>query len=72
MKIKTMMLPASLFLMIIAVITLYTQYNKSLKVSVIPESNFTIVIDAGHGTPDGGAVADDGTLEKDLNFMIMI
>ena len=29
-----------------------------------------IVIDAGHGGMDGGAVADDGTLEKDLNLII--
>ena len=30
----------------------------------------TIVIDAGHGGEDGGAVAIDGTLEKDLNLEI--
>ncbi|MBR6052037.1 MAG: N-acetylmuramoyl-L-alanine amidase [Clostridia bacterium] len=30
----------------------------------------TIVIDAGHGGIDGGAVADDGTLEKDLNLAL--
>ena len=29
-----------------------------------------IVIDAGHGGIDGGAVADDGTLEKDLNLAL--
>lgn len=29
-----------------------------------------IVIDAGHGGIDGGAVAQDGTLEKDLNLSI--
>ena len=30
----------------------------------------TIIIDAGHGYPDGGAVAEDGTLEKDINLEI--
>lgn len=30
----------------------------------------TIVIDAGHGGPDGGAEAADGTLEADLNLSI--
>ena len=30
----------------------------------------TIIIDAGHGQPDGGAVAKDGTLEKDINLEI--
>lgn len=31
-----------------------------------------IIIDAGHGGFDGGAVADDGTLEKDLNLQISL
>lgn len=30
----------------------------------------TIIIDPGHGGEDGGAVAADGTLEKDLNLSI--
>lgn len=30
----------------------------------------TVIIDAGHGGPDGGTSADDGTLEKDLNLQI--
>ena len=33
-------------------------------------SDKTIIIDAGHGYPDGGAVAYDGTLEKDINLEI--
>ncbi|MCQ2435502.1 MAG: N-acetylmuramoyl-L-alanine amidase [Clostridia bacterium] len=31
---------------------------------------YTLVIDAGHGGMDGGAVADDGTVEKDLNLKV--
>ena len=31
-----------------------------------------VIIDAGHGGEDGGAVADDGTLEKDLNLSIAV
>lgn len=30
----------------------------------------TVILDAGHGGEDGGAVAPDGTLEKDINLMI--
>lgn len=30
----------------------------------------TVIIDAGHGGIDGGAVAQDGTLEKDINLSI--
>ena len=31
-----------------------------------------IVIDAGHGGIDGGAIATDNTLEKDLNLQISL
>lgn len=34
--------------------------------------NQTVIIDAGHGGPDGGTSADDGTLEKNLNLQIAI
>lgn len=30
----------------------------------------TVIVDAGHGGTDGGAVAGDGTLEKDINLDI--
>ncbi len=30
----------------------------------------TVIIDAGHGGEDGGAVAADGTVEKDINLKI--
>ena len=31
-----------------------------------------VIIDAGHGGFDGGAVADDGTIEKDINLSIAL
>ncbi len=33
-------------------------------------STHKIIIDAGHGLPDGGAVAADGTIESDINLAI--
>ena len=30
----------------------------------------TVIVDAGHGGPDGGTSAADGTLEKDINLQI--
>lgn len=47
-----------------------------LKTRIVPAINSnlvfpnpkTCIIDAGHGGFDGGAVAEDGTLEKDLNL----
>lgn len=38
--------------------------------SLVSRSLPVIIIDAGHGGFDGGAVAADGTLEKDLNLSI--
>lgn len=34
------------------------------------KSQFTVIIDAGHGGADGGAVATDGTAEKVINLQI--
>ncbi len=43
----------------------------SLPAGTKDEDRLTIVIDAGHGGRDGGAVADDdGTLEKHLNLAV--
>ena len=36
------------------------------------KDDFVLVIDAGHGGEDAGAVASDGTLEKDLNLEIAL
>lgn len=36
------------------------------------EKPITVVIDAGHGGEDGGCVAADGTLEKDLNLSVAL
>lgn len=33
---------------------------------------YVIVLDAGHGSPDGGAVGADGTEEKDINLDIVL
>lgn len=46
--------------------------NYTSEVSSIPVSNHTIVIDAGHGLPDGGATDKDNNLESDLNLKIAL
>ena len=38
--------------------------------STTPRQSRVIVLDAGHGGEDAGAIAPDGTLEKDLNLKI--
>ena len=35
-------------------------------------ANVTVVLDAGHGGEDGGASADSGVLEKDLNLQVTL
>lgn len=41
-----------------------------MQTAAISVTGKKIVIDAGHGYPDGGAVADDGTQEKDINLTV--
>ncbi len=36
------------------------------------DEKITVVIDPGHGGRDGGAVGEDGTLEKDLNLAVAL
>ena len=40
--------------------------------SVPNEGSYTLVLDAGHGGMDGGAVAADGTAEQDINLAIVL
>lgn len=57
-----------LIILTIALCSVYlVKYNK---VSASAGDIKTVVIDAGHGGPDGGAVADDGTCEKNINLNI--
>ena len=56
---------------IAALIFLLIGCTKSVNASVQPQTYLpVIVIDPGHGGEDGGAVAPDGTNEKDINLGI--
>lgn len=47
--------------------------NNISATSSIPAANHTIILDAGHGSPDGGAVSTDGKIiEADLNLNIVL
>ena len=75
-KIKN--LESNLFYLFVIILCFFTALflgnffsNISKRASAVAHfGNKIIVIDAGHGGEDGGAVAHDGTLEKDINLKI--
>ena len=42
------------------------------RVSANARESVTVIVDAGHGGMDGGATAQDGTVEKDINLSIAL
>ena len=42
----------------------------AIPTAAVPATDKVIVLDAGHGAPDGGAVGNSGVLEKDINLAI--
>ena len=73
MKIKKFIFPCICFALLSAFVFLMISAAFNIKVSVSSgnvKSMPTIVIDAGHGGEDGGAVSDSGVLEKDINLSI--
>lgn len=73
MKIKKFIFPCICFALLSAFVFLMISAALNIKVSVSSESVKsmpTIVIDAGHGGEDGGAVSESGVLEKDINLSI--
>ncbi|HHZ06613.1 MAG TPA: hypothetical protein GX401_07510 [Clostridiales bacterium] len=60
---------------IVAIVCLLQASNYSIAANTISSDTNqlpTIIIDSGHGGEDGGAVGDDGTLEKDINLQISL
>ncbi|MDP4118725.1 MAG: N-acetylmuramoyl-L-alanine amidase CwlD [Bacillota bacterium] len=45
--------------------------NTTEQTSALPVANKVVVLDAGHGGEDGGAVGTGGTVEKDINLAVM-
>lgn len=51
---------------------LFCRIQKTSSDNIVLNELPIIIIDAGHGGEDGGAVANDGTVEKDLNLKIAL
>lgn len=63
--------PQLILLVFICVIALFGYINKEFITANTNVENIpTVILDAGHGGFDGGAVANDGTVEKDINLQI--
>lgn len=60
-----------LLLILLALAVCFFIYTLYISVPSFSRSSVpVIVVDSGHGSPDGGAVGADGTLEKDINLSI--
>lgn len=70
MKKTIAVLAISLFVSVTLII--FQQTEKTLSSTLTDKNETVIIIDAGHGGEDGGAVASDGTVEKDINLIISL
>ena len=68
---KIIFLIFSLFISIF-IFNFINHKNNFLEVSSTPLSNHIVVIDAGHGFPDGGATDSYNNLESDLNLSVAL
>ncbi len=60
-------------LVLICVLTLFAEKRaKTTPTFSKTETKPQVILDAGHGGFDGGAVASDGTVEKDINLKITL
>ena len=68
MKLR-ILLPAAVFFAA-GIITGYAARQTRDEAAFSPAAAHSVVLDAGHGAPDGGAVGENGTVEKDINLAI--
>lgn len=66
---------SNLFILAVAILLSASVINMTrsadlVPVNTVPVSEKVIVLDAGHGATDGGAVGISGALEKDINLKI--
>ena len=59
-----------IFLLLISPFVAVDNETHTVSSASVNQGRNKIIIDAGHGGFDGGAVADDGTLEKNINLVI--
>lgn len=62
---------AAVIIVLIAITIAFLGIKKHESSQTFANDDFTVILDAGHGEPDGGAVGASGTLEKDINLAIV-
>lgn len=70
-RLRTLLLAASLLALVLLSLLLGDRLTRTASASIVQELPL-ILLDAGHGGEDGGAVAADGTNEKDLNLSLTL
>ncbi len=69
MKISTNKKMIALFgVFLVLIFTFGFVVSNAIQTNVIIPKGITIVIDAGHGKPDGGSVGKNGTIESEINL----
>lgn len=61
---------ATIFVIVAVMITSVAGGTK--QVGALPTANRVVIIDAGHGGADGGAIGSDNTVEKELNLEVAL
>lgn len=70
---KRIVLLASLLIVVVSIgIFQMNLKEESIETVALPVSNKVIVLDAGHGNPDGGAVSTNGISEAEINLKIAL
>ena len=71
MKLLRRVTPQIIMLAIVCLIAAFSYVKtEMIDTSTLSDYTKTIILDAGHGGFDGGAIASDGTVEKDINLQI--
>lgn len=58
----------AILMLALLILSNYISRRRDCSLEVWNEEQITVIIDAGHGGEDGGALGENGVLEKDLNL----
>ena len=65
-KQKIFTVTSVIFGLLLLLLVCVSENTQAVNMSIHEKKQDILIIDAGHGGEDGGAIAADGTLEKDI------